>query len=949
MPFGLGILASMRLSWNEIRANAVAFAGEWRGETREDAEAKTFWDEFFGVFGLRRRNVAAFEEPVRKLSGEWGYIDLFWPGTVLVEHKSRGKDLSKANAQAMDYIRALIDSGREDEVPRFVIVSDFERIALHDLEPEQHPGAPPLNRLPATLEFPLQDLHKYIHAFGFIPGYQRHVFADQAPINIKAAERLGALRDALEASGYTGHALKRLLVRLLFCLFAEKTGIFDPRDAFSLYLQNHAREDGSDMGLHLEEIFELLDTPESARSRNLPEDLRGLPYVNGGLFAERLRIAHFDRATKDALLRCSMFDWSAISPAIFGALFQSVLDARERRQIGAHYTTEQNILKVVRSLFLDELRAEFDRARGDRPRLKELHEKLFRLRLMDPACGCGNFLVISYRELRLLELDILQGLHAGQQATNIALLARVDVDQFYGIEIEEWPARIAEVAMWLMDHQMNLRVAEMFGKYFVRLPLKKSPTIVVGNALRMDWTGILPPDECSYVLGNPPFVGKKEQTDEQKADLAFIWGHGAGVLDYVTCWYRKAAEYIKGTNIRVGFVSTNSISQGEQVGVLWAKLLAYGLKIHFAHTTFAWQSEARGKAHVHVVIIGFGAFDVPTRTLFEYDTPRGEPHALPARNINAYLADAPDVLVTKRTMPLNGAPEISYGSMMIDKARNAGDEEGLIISDEERRLLLTDCPALKAYLRRLFGGDEFLNGVVRWCLWLVDAPPSLVRESPRLHARIERVRRFRLTSGREQTRKLATTPTLFGEIRQPSTRYLLIPKVSSETRRYIPVGFIEPDVIASGSALIVPGASHYHFGVLSSAMHNAWMRYVGGRMKSDYQYSSQIVYNNFVWPADPTLKRKQAVEAAARDVLAARKQFAATSLADLYDPVAMPPVLAKAHAALDRAVERCYRPQPFANDRQRVEYLFALFAKATAPLIAKAKPARRQRIAAGGA
>ncbi|MBI4703407.1 MAG: class I SAM-dependent DNA methyltransferase [Deltaproteobacteria bacterium] len=915
----------MRLSWNEIRANAIAFAREWRDEKREQAEAKTFWDEFFAVFGLRRRNVAAFEEPVKKLSGEWGHIDLFWPGTLIVEHKSRGKDLSQANAQAMAYIRGLIDSGRVDEAPRYVIVSDFERIALHDLEPAQDSDAPP------TLEFPLGDLHKHIHAFGFIPGYQRHPFADQAPINIEAAERLGALRDALERLGYVGHDLERLLVRLLFCLFAEKTGIFDPRDAFSLYLQNHAREDGSDVGLHLVQIFELLDTPEVERSPNVPDDLRGLPYVNGELFKERLRIAHFDRGTKDALHRCARFDWSAISPAIFGALFQSVLDEKERRRIGAHYTSERNILKVVRSLFLDELRADFERAHGDRRRLKDLHERLSRLRLMDPACGCGNFLVISYRELRLLELDILQALDHGQQSTDIALLARVDVDQFFGIEIEQWPARIAEVAMWLMDHQMNLRVAEVFGRYFVRLPLRKSPTIICGNALRLDWTTILDPGKCSYVLGNPPFVGKKEQTDAQKEDLALIWGQGAGVLDYVTCWYRKAAAYIQGTRIRVGFVSTNSISQGEQVGVLWARLFAYKLKIHFAHTMFAWQSEARGRAHVHVVIIGFGAFDANNKTLFEYDTPKSEPHALRAKNINPYLADASDVLVTKRTRQVSGAPEISYGSMMIDKPRDAGDEEGLIIGEEERRLLLAECPALKPYVRRLYGGNEYINGVVRWCLWLAGAAPSLLRESPRLRARIDGVRRFRLASGRAQTRKLAATPMLFGEIRQPSTTYLLIPKVSSETRRYIPIGFLKPDVIASGSALIVPGASHYDFGVISSAMHNAWMRQVGGRMEIDYQYSSQIVYNNFVWPADPTPKQRQAVEAAAREVLAARKQFPATSLADLYDPVAMPAALARAHARLDRAVERCYRPQPFANDRQRIEHLFGLFEKATAP------------------
>ncbi len=934
----------MPLSWTEIRSNAIAFAKEWEGETRESAEAKSFWDGFFRVFGLKRCSVAAFEEPVRKLSGEWGHIDLFWAGTLLAEHKSRGKDLSKANAQEMEYVRGLVDSGRGDEAPRWIIVSDFERIALHDLEAERE-GPHAAGAVSPALEFPLAEMHKHIHAFGFIAGYQRHPFADEAPINIEAAERLGALRDSLEASGYNGHELERLLVRLLFCLFADKTGIFEPRDTFRLFLEQHSRFDGSDLGPLLEEIFETLDTPGPKRSTYAPEELLALPYVNGGLFSERLDIAHFNGATRDALLHCARFDWSAISPAIFGALFQSVLDKKQRRQIGAHYTTETNILKVVRSLFLDELRAEFARARNDRPRLEKLRLSLAKLRFLDPACGCGNFLVISYRELRLLELEILQALHGKgtQQVTDISLLAQVDVDQFYGIEIEEWPARIAEVAMWLMDHQMNLRLAEVFGQYFVRLPLRKSPTIVTANALRLDWTTVLPAAECSYVLGNPPFVGKKEQIARQKEDLALIWGAGAGVLDYVTCWYRRAAEYIRGTRIRVGFVSTNSISQGEQVGLLWKKLFSYGIKIHFAHSTFAWQSEASGKAHVHVVIIGFGAFDAGGKRLFEYDTPQGQPHAVPARNINPYLADAPDVVVVKRLEPINGAPPISYGSMMIDKPRDGGDGEGLIIAAEERRALLAECPALKPFIRKVYGGEEFLNGTARWCLWLVGAPPALLRESPRLRARIEGVRKFRLSSDRPQTKKLAATPALFGEIRQPTSRYLLIPKVSSETRRYIPIGFLESTVIATGSALIVPRATLYDFGILSSAMHNAWMRYVGGSMKSDYQYSSQVIYNNFPWPEGITEKQRAAVAAAADSVLAAREKHPESSLADLYDPIAMPPALAKAHAALDRTVDRCYRSQPFASDRNRVEFLFSLFEKVTSPVEPAARPKRRSR------
>jgi hypothetical protein len=838
---------TMPISWNEIRHRAMQFSHEWAGESREHAEAKSFWDEFFQVFGMRRRTVASFEEPVKKLSGEYGYIDLFWSGVLLVEHKSRGKDLGRAELQAIQYIQDLAREQRNDEIPRYIIVSDFERIALHDLEAQ--PGANT-----ATLQFPLKDLHKQIQSFAFIPGYKQHTFEDQDPINIRAVGRLGKLHDALKAGGYAGHALERFLVRILFCLFAEDTGIFE-REAFHLYIVNRTAEDGSDLGLHLARLFDVLNTPDAKRQKNLDEVLSVFPYVNGDLFAENLGFVDFDSDMREALIKCTRFDWSQISPAIFGSLFQGIMEPQERRQLGGHYTSEKDILKVVRSLFLDDLWTEFDVAKKSPTKLQRLHERLGNLRFFDPACGCGNFLVIAYRELRRLELEILKLVHdTKQQRVDVSDLTRLDVDAFYGIEISEWPARIAEVAMWLMDHQMNVQLSEVFGLPLFRLPLRKRPQIECGNALRMDWKKLLPPNKCSFVLGNPPFVGKKEQSADQKQDMDDLFGKvkGAGVLDYVCSWYLRAAEYIDGTNIRVAFVSTNSITQGEQVGVLWHELIEkHGLSIHFAHTTFAWESEARGKAHVHVVIIGFSKADIEPKQLFEYDSPRGEPHRIKVKRINPYLADAPNVYVYPRSAPLNGAPPISYGSMMIDKPRSAGDDEGLVISPAERKALLAECPDLRPYIRRLLGGDELINSIERWCLWLEDAPPALLKQSPRLRARIEAVKRFRLSSGRPQTRELAAFPTLFGERRQPTTRYLLVPKVSSETRRYIPIGFCDPSIIASGSALIVPSATPYHFGVLSSAMHNAWMRYVGGRMKSDYQYSSRIVYNNFPWPHEP--------------------------------------------------------------------------------------------------
>jgi hypothetical protein len=754
------------------------------------------------------------------------------------------------------------------------------------------------------------------------------------PIDIGAVEIMGRLHDALAAGGCSGRPLERFLVRILFCLFGEDIGIFD-RESFRRYLLDRTAGDGSDLGVRLAHLFDVLNTPPEMRQKNLDQTLAAFPWVDGDLFAADPGFAGFSRDTRNALLACTLFDWSRISPAIFGSLFQAAMEPKERRQIGAHYTGERDILKVIRPLFLDDLHADFERAKLSGPDLERVHQRIARLRFLDPACGCGNFLVVAYRELRLLEIEILKRLYGADQPNlDIQGLSLVDVDAFCGIEIREWPARIAEVAMWLMDHQMNIRLSEGFGQYFVRLPLKKSPTIRWGNALRLDWNEVLPAGRCSYILGNPPFVGKKEQTDEQKADLGLLFAgvRGSGVLDYACGWYAKAGDFIQGTEIRVAFVSTNSITQGEQVGILWTHLFdRFHLSIHFAHRTFAWESEARGKAHVHVVIIGFAARAAASRTLFEYRDPRGEPVAVAASNINPYLADAPNTLLLKRGKQLGAGPEITYGSMANDRREKDEGPGNLILDAGARASLLKDDPALGTYIRPYVGSVEFLNGTERWCLWLVDAPPALIRASSGVYERVEAVRQARLESGRAETRKLAAVPHLFGEIRQPKSTYLLVPKVSSETRPYLPVGFLSSDVIANGSALIVPGATLCHFGVLSSAMHMAWMRYTCGRMKSDYQYSIQIVYNNFPWPVRPEIDCRAAVETAAQAVLDARKLFPGSTLAELYDALAMPPALTRAHAALDRAVDLCYRPQPFQDDRQRVQYLFALHEELIAP------------------
>ncbi len=708
---------------------------------------------------------------------------------------------------------------------------------------------------------------------------------------------------------------------------------------------------GSDLGLHLARLFDVLNTPTEKRQKNLDEALATFAYVNGELFAENLGFADFNRDMRNALLSCTHFDWSRISPAIFGSLFQAVMEPKERRQIGGHYTNERDILKLIRSLFLDHLRSEFEKAKTSKAELRRLHEKIAALRFLDPACGCGNFLVVTYRELRLLEIEILKLLHrADQPKLDIHELSLVDVDAFYGIEISEWPVRIAEVAMWLMDHQMNVRLSEAFGQYFVRLPLKKSPTIVCGNALRIDWKKIMPPQQCSYVLGNPPFVGAKYQTDQQRSDMKNLATgiKNYGLLDYVTGWYIVASKYIQGTYVSVGFVSTNSITQGEQAGVLWNFLYQHHrIKIHFAHRTFAWESEARGKAHVHVVIIGFAAFDTPRKCIYEYQENRVT--VTSAKNISPYLLEGGDLAVTNRSKPLCGVPALGIGNKPIDGGYF------LFTPDEKAEFLRREPPAEK-YFRRWFGSDEFVNGVERWCLWLRDCTPSELRRLPECRKLVELVARYRRgeippkakeatqanTDRNELTIQLANTPTRFHVENVPSTNFLVIPETGSKRRRYLPLGFMKPsDGLCSNLVKMMPNAALFHFGVLSSAMHVAWMQHVGGRMKSDPRYSVKLVYNNFPWPQSLTDNQRSAVETAAQGVLDVRKLFPDSTLADLYDPLAMPPALVKAHAQLDRSVDLCYRPQPFENDRQRIEYLFTLYEKLTAPLIPVEKKRKR--------
>ena len=926
----------MPLSWNEIKVRATAFSKEWEHDTSEDAEAKSFWDGFFNIFDISRRRVATFEQQVKKLDDKQGYIDLLWKGVILVEHKSRGQNLDKAYKQATDYFPGL----KEKELPRYILVSDFERFRLYDLEENtQH-------------EFRLTELVKNVNLFGFIAGYQKRTYKEQDPVNIEAALLMGRLHDKLKDIGYEGHHLEIYLVRLLFCMFADDTGIFE-KGILNEYLDLKTSEDGSDLGAHISQLFEILNTPVDKRLKNLDEALAAFPYVNGKLFEEHLLMAHFDSEMRRILLECCLLDWGKISPAIFGSLFQSVMDKKARRNLGAHYTSEKNILKVIKPLFLDELWNEFEKAKHDKNALKKLHKKIARLRFLDPACGCGNFLVIAYRELRLLELAISKILLKGQQVTSVNDYFLVEVDQFYGIEYEDFPSQIAHVAMLLMDHQMNELASVASGEYLKRIPLKKSATIVHGNALRIDWHSLIEPypwdrhqARFHYILGNPPFIGKSLQNAEQKEDMDLVFAgvKGAGVLDYVAAWYIRAAQYMEKANevlendlpkTKTAFVSTNSIAQGEQVGILWNELFhRYNCKIHFAHRTFKWGNEAKGNAAVHVVIIGFSNFDISEKSIFEYDEIRSEPHEINASNINPYLVEGRDVYLAAKKEPLCPVPQISYGSM-------ANDGGNLLLNDEQKQQLLINSPQAIHVIRPFLGSVEFINNIKRWCIWLKDVPPHKYNKLKEVIERIEAVREYRLKSPRQATQYLAKYPMLFGEIRQPESDYLIIPGVSSETRTYIPIGFLHKDIIASDLARTIPNASLYLFGVVTSNMHMTWVKYVCGRLKSDYRYSASIVYNNFPWPENPSEKQKDAVEKAAQAVLDARAQFQnpgpgekGASLADLYDPNTMPPVLVKAHQALDKAVDLCYRPQPFLNETKRIEFLFELYDKYTAGVFA---------------
>ena len=930
----------MRLSWNEVRARAAAFAEDWKDAAYEKGETQSFYNAFFDVFGVRRRNVARYEAHVAKLDNRSGFIDLFWPGVLLVEQKSAGRDLKAAYKQAGEYFDAL----PERERPRYILVSDFQTFEVHDLDERE------------VAAFALADLPAHVEAFGFILGVQRRTFRDQDPANIEAAELVGRLHDALADAGHRGHDLERFLVRVVFGMFADDTGVFEPRDIFLDFIETRTGEDGADLGPWLAQLFEVLDTPEDRRAATLDEDLARFPYVNGDLFEEHLRMFSFDAAMRGALLDACRFDWSNISPAIFGALFQSVMDPAERRAQGAHYTTEKNILKVIDPLFMDDLRAEFERVRARRGRgrlaaLRQFQAKLGGMTFFDPRVRLWQ---LPHHRLPGTAPAGNRG-HPGDPGRDRrddagSARCRVAVGGGRGPVLRDRAWRVPG------PHRGDRAVDdgphhEQPAEPGVRPDLRSHPAgeVAPHRARRRAGSGLVRTAAAGRLLvraGQSAFRGAKYQTADQRSQVRGIVGLGksGGTLDYVAAWFIKAGEYVKGCRVRIGFVATNSITQGEQVAQLWPVLFGRcKLEIAFAHRTFAWGSDARGKAHVHVVILGLDRRKAARaeKRLFSYPDINGDPEESRHAALSPYLFDAgglsdPHLVVREESAPINGTGRLITGTQPLE-------DGNLTFSSEEKASFLEHEPSAGPYFRPFPGAREFIRGDVRWILHTAEIPPQKLRSLPMVVERLKAVREFRAKSKRQTTRRLADYPSAYGVTVVPGYPFLIVPQTSSERRDYVPIGYREPPVIPSEKLRLLPNATYTDFALLTSAMHMAWMRAVTGRMKSDYMYSVGVVYNTF--PMPPKGADLSRLEPLAQAVLDARAAHSGATLADLYDPDLMPTNLRRAHQELDRAVDRLYRRTGFASERERVKHLFTLYETMRTPLeIAARGRTKRRRV-----
>lgn len=917
---------STTLSLNEIQRRCAKMVSSWKDEPGEERQqGQSFVRDLLATFGIRRTKAALYERRARRSStGRQGYIDALLPGLCLIEMKSRGKDLVEAENQALDYIDSLPNA----EQPRWVVTSDFGNIRVLDLYADSSEE---------SIQFPLGYLQKNAKPLAFLAGYQNSLFGnrEQERASIAAAQLMGDLYAALEGTGYDDHEASVFLVRTLFSLYADNSGIWEPGIYFE-FLESRTSEDGTDLGPKLAQLYQVMNQPVERRQRNLDEFMKRFPYVNGGIFGETLSIPAFDSSMRNLLLEACASDWSGISPAIFGSLFQAVKSADARRTLGEHYTTETNILKTINPLFMDELQQKFAMEYHSKSGLKRLRKEIGELRIMDPACGCGNFLVVAYRELRALDLKILERLQQLGDTTLIPTLyfersdLPVTLDHFYGIEIEEWPARIATTALHLVDHQANQAMELALGKAPESLPLQTLSSIKVGNALRTDWREILMPTESVRVIGNPPFVGARLMSSGQKADVSAVWGAKSGDLDYVTCWFNKASDYFRGIQGgRFAFVSTNSISQGVSVASLFSHLFDEGWRIRFAHQTFAWTSEAAGMAHVHCVITGFDRMEKVPAVLYEYEDINGAPTALPAKQINGYLFDGPNVLIRSRTTPLSPSlPSCRFGSM-------ANDNKGsLLVGAQDYASVSTD-PIAKKYLRRFVQARELIHGTDRWCLWMAgdNFDPRDIEKSPILRQRVAAVRAARAESKRAATQRMAGLPYLFQEDRQPTVSYVAIPRHFSESRPFATVAYFDPDVICGDANFTVEDPDGFLFGVLSSSMFICWQRTVGGRIKSDLRFSKDIVWNNFPLP-DVSRKMRTEIQSASQEIIYAREIHSDWSLADHYNSLAMTPALLRAHDTLDRLVDKAFgATRAIKLNEERRDLLFKRYAEMVATLM----------------
>ena len=899
----------------ERREAARQFYQKWHGKGKEDEDDRSYWlDILQRVMGADdATDRIEFQKKVI-VDGHTKRIDAYIPETkIIIEQKTLGIALDKKIAQSggialtpYEQAKRYNDNLPSSEKARWIVTSNFAEIWVYDMD----------TRVPEDniTKISIKDLQSHYMMLDFLLETKVKKVSKEVELSKEAGTLVGKIYDAFLKQYHkpddkkTLESLNILCVRLVFCLYAEDAGLFERTDSFSAYLRQY---EPKDLRQALILLFKVLDTPvEDREDLYLSDELEAFPYVNGGLFAkEDVIIPKLTQEIKDTILEAAHFDWRKISPTIFGAVFESTLNPETRRSGGMHYTSIENIHKVIDPLFLDDLRAELEKIK--QIKIKKTRDtealryvaQLSNIIILDPACGSGNFLTESYICLRRLENEAIALMEGDQiQFGETYNPIKVSISQFYGIEINDFACDVARAALWIAESQMMKETEDIVHLNIEFLPLKTNAHIVCGNALRMDWEDVVPKDKLNYIMGNPPFVGYSLQTKEQKEDILSVYvdekGKAyktAGKIDYVAGWYFKSAQMMVGTNIRTAFVSTNSITQGEQVAAVWKPLYErFGIHIDFAHRTFIWDSEANAKAHVHCVIVGFSfAPSYKEKSIFDRNGT-----LIVAQNINAYLIDAPTVFVESTSKPLCNVNPMKSGGKPVEGGY-------LIFTENEKIEFIEKEPLSEKYFRPFVGADDYINGHPRWCLWLLNLPPKELRSMPLVLERVEKVRQFRLSSVKAATREYANQPTRFMEIKQPDTDYLLIPATSSENRRYIPIGYVDKNTIASNAASFVPNATIYDLGILTSNVHMAWMRVVCGRLKSDYRYSTTIVYNNFPWP-EPTEAQKAKIEKTAQAILDARALYPDSSLADLYDPLTMPRELLKAHQANDRAVMEAY-------------------------------------------